>query len=95
MGRMTRTFIALGCLLCAPLLWAAPKVNQYGWEVPDKTLVINHYSGQDSPDAVAGRNKILTQYLQDVFNVKLNKIVYDNDVGERLNRCSHPTTTPR
>lgn len=72
-------------LLSTSIAWSAPKANQYGWEVPDTTIVINHYAGQDSPDAVAGRNKIFTQYMLDVFNVKLNKIVYDNDVGERLN----------
>jgi ABC-type glycerol-3-phosphate transport system substrate-binding protein len=77
--------VVSGLLLCVSALWGAPKVNQYGWEVPDKTIVINHYSGQDSPDAVAGRNKIFTKYLLDQFNVQLNKIVYDNDVGERLN----------
>jgi ABC-type glycerol-3-phosphate transport system substrate-binding protein len=85
MNGMKRSLVVLICLLCVPLLGAAPKVNQYGWEVPDKTLVINDYAGQDDPNAVWNKHVILNQYLQDVFNVRLNKIIYDNDVGERLN----------
>ena len=85
MNGAKRSLVVLTCLLCVPLLWAAPKVNQYGWEVPDKTLVINDYAGQDDPNAVWNKHVILNQYMQDVFNVRLNKIIYDNDVGERLN----------
>lgn len=64
---------------------ASEKTNLYGWKVPDKTLEITYYCGQDNPDTVEKNTKIMHQYLLDNFNVKLNKIVYDTDMVEKLN----------
>lgn len=64
---------------------AAGKVNEYGWEVPEKTLEISYYVGQDNPDTVAKNSKLISDLLLEKFNVKLNKIVYDTDMIEKLN----------
>jgi ABC-type glycerol-3-phosphate transport system substrate-binding protein len=61
------------------------KVNEFGWEIPEKTLEFSYYVGQDNPDTVAKNSKKMAQYLLDNFNVKLNKIVYDTDMIEKLN----------
>jgi len=61
------------------------KVNEFGWEIPEKTIKIDFYAGQDNPDTVAENSEKKRQWLLDNFNVELNKIVYDTDMDERLN----------
>lgn len=61
------------------------KVNAWGWEIPEKTIEINYYAGQDSPDTVKENSEKMADYILENFNVKLNKIVYDTDVTEKLN----------
>lgn len=64
---------------------APGKVNEFGWEVPAKTLELTYYVGQDNPDTAAKNSKEIGQYILDKFNVKINKIVYDTDMVEKLN----------
>ncbi|UVI29726.1 sugar ABC transporter substrate-binding protein [Paenibacillus spongiae] len=59
--------------------------NEFGWKVPKETLEINFYAGQDNPDTVKENSKLMQQFLQEKFNVKMNKIVYDVDMNEKLN----------
>lgn len=61
------------------------KTNIFGWVIPEKTMEITYYGGQDNPDTVAKNCEAKMAYLLKNFNVKLNKIVYDNDMVERLN----------
>ncbi|WP_314586500.1 sugar ABC transporter substrate-binding protein [Paenibacillus terrigena] len=61
------------------------KVNEFNWEMPDKTIEINFYSGQDNPDKVNEHQAELQKYILEKFNVKLNNIVYDVDQKEKLN----------
>ncbi|MBE9917050.1 sugar ABC transporter substrate-binding protein [Paenibacillus donghaensis] len=61
------------------------KVNEFGWEVPEKTIEINFYSGQDNPDKVNKYQAGLQKYILENFNVKLNNIVYDVDQKEKVN----------
>ncbi len=61
------------------------KVNEYGWEVPEKTMEITYYVGQDNPDTVSKNSKLIDKLLLEKFNVKINKIVYDTDMIEKLN----------
>lgn len=61
------------------------KVNEFGWEIPDKTIEINFYSGQDNPDKVNKYQAELQKYILEKFNVKLHNIVYDVDQKEKLN----------
>ncbi|MCU6711220.1 sugar ABC transporter substrate-binding protein [Paenibacillus sp. J5C_2022] len=60
-------------------------VNEFGWTVPEKTIEINFYAGQDNPDKVEENQQLLQAYILEQFNVKLNKIVYDVDKKEKLN----------
>lgn len=62
-----------------------PQVNEYGWEVPEKTLEINYYAGKGNADKVEQRTAMMKEYILEKFNVKLNKIVSDQDTNERLN----------
>lgn len=63
----------------------AGTVNMYGWEVPEETLVIDYYGGQGDPNDYEKYGKQLQEYILEEFNVKLNKVVYDDDISERLN----------
>jgi putative aldouronate transport system substrate-binding protein len=63
----------------------AAKINEFGWEVPDKTIDITFYAGQDNPDKTKEKGATLHKFLLDNFNVNLNKIVYDMDIDEKLN----------
>jgi len=62
-----------------------PKVNEFGWEIPEETIEITFYAGQDNPDNAEEDAKLIGEYILEKFNVKLNKIVYDTDMTERLN----------
>ncbi len=64
---------------------ASGKINEFGWEVPEKTLEISYYVGQDNPDTAAKNSKLMNDFLLKNFNVKINKIVYDTDMIEKLN----------
>lgn len=63
----------------------AGKKNLYGWTVPDKTINIEFYAGQESPDDCKRYSAKMEEYLLKNFNVKLKKTVYDEDMTERLN----------
>jgi putative aldouronate transport system substrate-binding protein len=60
------------------------KVNEYGWQVPDKTITISFYAGKDNPETVAKNTPQMDRFLLEKFNVKIQKIVYDTDMDERL-----------
>lgn len=60
------------------------KINEFGWEIPEKTIEITYYAGQDNPDNVSKNSEQINKFYLEKFNVKLNKIVYDTDMTERL-----------
>jgi len=65
---------------------AAPKVNRFGWEIPEETLEFTYYMGEQMDPEKAKANSVhMDEFLLKEFNVKLNKIVYNTDVTERLN----------
>ncbi len=65
---------------------AGTKVNRFGWEIPEKTIEISYYMGDQEDPQKAKENSVhMDEFLLDEFNVKLNKTVYDTDVNERLN----------
>jgi hypothetical protein len=68
----------------APAAGATTGVNEYGWKIPAQTISFSFYAGQDNPDNVPKYGTKLDEYLLKKFNVKLQKIVYDTDVNERL-----------
>jgi len=66
--------------------WKTKGTNEYGWPVPEQTLEINFYAkGKADPEKNKKRTEQLQKYVLDNFNVKLNKIVYNQDGDERFN----------
>ncbi|WP_313637996.1 sugar ABC transporter substrate-binding protein [Paenibacillus sp.] len=61
------------------------KPNEFGWELPEKTIEFSYYAGQANPDKAGKNAKQLQQYILDKFNVKINKLVYDVKRDERQN----------
>ncbi|MFE0555120.1 sugar ABC transporter substrate-binding protein [Paenibacillus sp. NPDC058910] len=59
--------------------------NEFGWSMPENTIEINFYAGQENPDDVKTDQQLLQSWILDNFNVKFNKIVYDVDQKEKLN----------
>ncbi|SDX95380.1 sugar ABC transporter substrate-binding protein [Paenibacillus sp. CF384] len=65
---------------------AAPKVNMFGWAVPEKTITIDYYSAdKDNPDKAAKKLVAMHDYLLENFNVDVKKTQYDVDGKEKLN----------
>lgn len=67
---------------------AAPeaKTNEFGWEAPAETTKFQYYeASRRNPDEVARNTKAMRQYLNEKFNVDVDKIVFDIDPKERLN----------
>lgn len=66
-----------------------PKVNRFGWEIPDETIEITYYAGGgniwDTPEKLAENSKHMVDFFLDEFNVKINKIIFQMDTTERLN----------
>ena len=66
--------------------WKTKGSNEYGWSVPEKTVEINFYAkGKYDTEKNKTRTEPLQKYVLDNFNVKLNKIVYNQDADERFN----------
>ncbi|QHW35504.1 extracellular solute-binding protein (plasmid) [Paenibacillus rhizovicinus] len=59
--------------------------NEFGWAVPEKTINIDFYAGQDNPEKQKQAQEILQKWLLDHFNVRLNGIYYDVNVDQKLN----------
>lgn len=63
-----------------------PRVNMFGWEIPDETIEITYFSAyQSNPEKNEKQTKAMRDYLLEEFNVEINKIVYDTEADERLN----------
>lgn len=60
-------------------------LNEFGWEMPDKTIEFSYYAGQEDPDKVAKNAELMQKFLIDKFNVKINKLVYDVKRDEKQN----------
>ena len=61
----------------------APKVNKFGWEIPDETIKFSVYIGSDNPDTLAKHTPAMHDYLLENFNVDITLITYENDATER------------
>jgi ABC-type glycerol-3-phosphate transport system substrate-binding protein len=62
-----------------------PKINRFGWEIPDETIEITYYGGYGNPDKLKANSQHMVDFFLEEFNVKINKIVYEVDATERLN----------
>lgn len=60
-----------------------PKVNKFGWEIPDETIKFSVYIGSDNPDTLAKHTPAMHDYLLENFNVDITLITYENDATER------------
>lgn len=66
--------------------WKTKSTNEYGWGVPEKTLEFTYYAkGKSDPEKSKKRIDQLQKYVLDNFNVKVNKVVYNQDANERFN----------
>lgn len=64
--------------------WKTVGTNEFGWQIPDKTLEINFYDAtQQSPDYAKDTTAEIGAYILQKFNVKLNKLAYDMDPSEQ------------
>ena len=63
--------------------------NEWGWVVPEETLVIDVYGGQGDQEELEadeqGGKAVLDQWLLDNLNVKINWTYYSVDMDEKLN----------
>jgi putative aldouronate transport system substrate-binding protein len=63
---------------------AMVKTNEFGWEVPEKTIKFEIYGGKDNPDKIEKNQKRLHDFLVKHFNVDIKKFVYDIDQKQKL-----------
>lgn len=64
---------------------AEVKKNDFGWEIPSKTIEFSVYAGQENPDKIEKNSVVMHKYLLDNFNVSINKKVYDVKRDEKQN----------
>lgn len=64
---------------------AGPKVNEFGWEVPEKTMEVTFYGAQMSQTDFDKFGPEIDEFLLEKFNLKITRINYDSDRDERLN----------
>jgi putative aldouronate transport system substrate-binding protein len=64
---------------------AQPKVNEFGWVVPEKTLEFTVYKGQFDQATMDGYAKREGEWLLKNFNIKITNIWSDATQVERLN----------
>jgi len=62
-----------------------PRINAYGWEVPEKTLEVTFYGAQMSQTEFDKFGPEIDEFLLEEFNIKITRINYDSDRDERLN----------
>lgn len=65
---------------------AAAVKNEFGWEVPKTSVEFSYYyAGQIDPEKTKKNSAIMHKFLQDKFNVNINKITLDAKVDDKLN----------
>lgn len=62
-----------------------PKINEYGWEVPEETMEVTFYGSQESQTNFDKFGPEIDEFLLENFNLKITRINYDSDRDERLN----------
>ena len=65
---------------------AGKNVNEYGWEIPEKTIEFTYFlAEQADPVKYADNTVHYDEFLKEKFNVIIHRIVYNVDPTERLN----------
>lgn len=79
--------LLLSILLCLSFMGpaqAAVDMSAFEWEVPEETVTITYYGGQDLPETNEKTMALMHQFLLENFNIDMQRIVFENDVEERL-----------
>ena len=63
----------------------AGTTNEFGWVVPQRTIEFTEMGEQIPADTLARWNPVMDGLLADQFNVKIRRIAYEDDPGQRLN----------
>ena len=87
MKKFTALFLILIMMLTnvAAFAQSTPKVNKFGWEIPEETIKFTVYRGSASPDDYAKYSEKMRAYLLENFNVDITLQVFENSATERLN----------
>ena len=76
------TVVMLGTL--AVSAGAEIDASVFEWEAPAETVKITYYDGQELPESCAKKQELMHDFLLKYFNIDLVRIVYENDIEERL-----------
>lgn len=60
-------------------------VNEFGWEVPEKTMEVTFYGAQMSQTDFDKFGTEMDEFLLEKFNLKITRLNFDSDRDERLN----------
>ena len=73
-------------LVSATLAVASAEVDfsAFDWEIPAETVTITYYDGQELPESCAKKQALMHEFMLKYFNIDLQRIVFENDVEERL-----------
>ena len=73
-------------MVCAllPMASAEIDVSVFEWEKPDEVITITYYDGSELPESCAKKQEVMHEFLLKYFNIDLQRIVYENDIEERL-----------
>ena len=84
------TVVMLGTL--AVSAGAEIDASVFEWEAPAETVKITYYDGQELPESCAKKQELMHDFLLKYFNIDLVRIVYENDIEERLGRYAQQDT---
>ena len=84
--KRTLAWVLALVMACAWVIGAAAEVNTsfFEWEVPEETVTITYYDGQELPEEAAKKQAVMHEFMLKYFNIDLQRIVYENDIQERL-----------
>lgn len=85
MKKLLAVVLAL-MLASAALVGASAEIDfsAFEWEVPEETVTITYYAGSDLPETSEKTMESMHAFLLKYFNIDMQRIVYENDIEERL-----------
>lgn len=76
--------IALCLTMTAGAALAEIDMSAFAWEAPAETVTITYYGGQTLPETNVKETELMHEFLLKHFNIDLQRIVFENDIEERL-----------
>ncbi len=58
--------------------------SAFDWDPPAETVTITYYDGQELPETCEKKQALMHEFMLKYFNIDLQRIVFENDVEERL-----------